>query len=123
MRPDEYGNASKLCSAWICLSSAEVLSVSTREVPKGKSVEETGPLWDIPRVTTTIDDRHRAVLKMFQPGDVAQIEQDGPDVVILRRMKPVEKKKPRLVKRNGELFSDGPRLTNEDVKRMLEDEP
>jgi hypothetical protein len=81
-------------------------------------------LWDNPLVTTTIDSKHRAVIKAFKPGDVLQIEEQSPDVVVLKRMTPASLPKPRLVRKNGRLvFVGGARLTSEGIKKMLEDFP
>ncbi len=77
-------------------------------------------------MTTTLDAKKRAVLNPFAAGDVIQIEPQSEDVLILRRMKPARDKQfqPRLVRRkNGDLVVVGGKpLTNDDVKRMLEDE-
>ncbi len=74
-------------------------------------------------MTTTVDQRNRAVLP-FQPGDVLSVEQQGADVVVLKRMKSASEAKPTLVRIDGELFSSGGEpLSNEDVRRILEDEP
>ena len=73
-------------------------------------------------MTTTIDQRHRAVIKNFAPGDVVQVEPQSDDVVILRRIKPAPSPKPRLVRINGELFSAGGRpVTSEDVREIIEE--
>ena len=37
-------------------------------------------------MTITVDQKHRAVTP-FKPGDVLEIEQQSPDVVVLKRMK------------------------------------
>jgi hypothetical protein len=75
-------------------------------------------------MTTTIDSRQRAVIKTFKPGDILEIEEQSPDVVVLKRMRPTELPKPKLVKIKGELFSKGGgRLTNDEVRRLIEDEP
>jgi hypothetical protein len=75
-------------------------------------------------VTTTLDSKRRAVIKTFKPGDVLQVEEQGPDIVLLRRMKPVEHPKPKLVRRKGELVvAGGSPITSEEVKRLLEDFP
>ncbi len=79
-------------------------------------------MWDNPRMTTTVDQRRRAILP-FKPGDVLSVEQQGVDIVVLKRMKPAQLPKPKLVRIGGELFSSGGGpLTNESVRRMLEDE-
>ena len=73
-------------------------------------------------MTTTVDQRRRAVLP-FKPGDVLMIEKQAPDIVVLRRLKPAAPPRPKLVRIRGELFSaGGESLTNEDVRRMIEDE-
>ncbi|MBA4148205.1 MAG: hypothetical protein H0X66_08815 [Verrucomicrobia bacterium] len=89
-----------------------------------EKIAENGFFGDIPRVTTTVDERHRAVLKAFDPGDVLDIEQVGSDVVVLKSMKPAQLPKPKLVRnKQGDLvFVGGKRITNEDVRRMIEDE-
>ena len=76
-------------------------------------------------MTTTLDDKCRAVLKSFQPGDVLKIEPQGADAVLLRRVKSTEKKyKPRLVRQDGRLvIVDGKPITNDDERRMIEEEP
>jgi len=73
-------------------------------------------------MTTTVDQRRRAVLS-FKPGDVLAIEKQSPDVVVLKRMKPAQLPRPKLVRICGELFSSGGEtLRNEDVRRIIEDE-
>jgi hypothetical protein len=82
--------------------------------------EQSGGI--IPAMTTTVDQRRRAVLP-FKPGDVLQVEQQTPDTVVLRRMKAVTGPKPRVVLIDGELFSKGGgRLSSEEVRRMIEEE-
>lgn len=77
-------------------------------------------------MTTTLDSKKRAVLAPSSPGDVIQIESQGDDVLLLRRMKPAPDKQfqPRIVRRkNGDLVVVGGKpITTEEVKRMLEDE-
>ena len=51
-------------------------------------------------MTTTVDQKRRAVIP-FKPGDVLEIEQPSPEVVVLRRTKPAESARPRLVRREG----------------------
>jgi hypothetical protein len=73
-------------------------------------------------MTTTVDQRRRAVLP-FKPGDVLAIEKQSPDVIVLKRMRPSELPKPRLVRIKGELFSaGGGSLSNDEVRRLIEDE-
>ena len=40
-------------------------------------------------MTTTVDQKHRAVIP-FKPGDVLEIEQQSADVVVLKRTKPAK---------------------------------
>ncbi len=81
-------------------------------------------MWDYPPMTTRLDTKHRAVIKLFHPGDVLKVESQGEDVVVLRRMKPAANPKPKLVrKKSGDLvFAGGRRITSKDVRRMLEGE-
>jgi hypothetical protein len=75
-------------------------------------------------MTTTLDSKHRAVIKAFKPGDVLEVQEQGDDIVVLKRMKPANAPKPKLVTIKGELFSKGGgRLTNDEVRRIIEDEP
>ncbi len=73
-------------------------------------------------MTTTVDQKHRTVTP-FKPGDVLEIEQQSPDVVVLKRTKQAANAKPRLVRRNGRLVFVGEAATTEEVKRLLEDFP
>jgi|GEM_PF-3394614 len=74
-------------------------------------------------MTTTLDDKRRAVIKAFEPGDVLKVESQSADVIVLRRMKPAELPRPKLVRIKGELFgSGGKRVSTEEVKALLEDE-
>jgi hypothetical protein len=74
-------------------------------------------------MTTTLDQKQRAVIKAFQPGDVIKIEPQGADIVILKRMKSAQFPRPKLVRIKGELFGKGGRrVTTEQVKQLLEDE-
>ena len=73
-------------------------------------------------MTTTVDQKHRAVTP-FKPGDVLEIEQQSPDVVILKRTQQGETARPKLVRRNGRLVFVGEPITTEEVKRLLEDFP
>ena len=73
-------------------------------------------------MTTTVDQKHRAVTP-FKPGDVLEIEQPSPDVVVLKRMKQAASAKPKLVRRNGRLVFIGEAITTEEVHRLLEDFP
>ena len=79
-------------------------------------------------MTRLIDDKRRLVMPAnFKAGDAVDVAADGTDTLIIRRMKPALKvnKKIRLVrKKDGwSVLVGGPRLTTEDVKRMLEDFP
>ena len=73
-------------------------------------------------MTTTVDEKRRAVTP-FKPGDVLEIEQQGPDVVVLKRRKQADRARPRLVRRNGRLVFVGEPITTEEVARLLEDFP
>ena len=73
-------------------------------------------------MTTTVDQKHRAVIP-FQPGDVLEIEQQSPDVVVLKRTKPAKNARPKLVRRKGRLVFVGEPITTEEVKALLEDFP
>lgn len=75
---------------------------------------------------TTIDHEHRAVLPPpFAPGDVVEMEMEGVDALVVRRVQPATFSGPlRLVESSGELLVvGGPVLTNDDVRRLIEDEP
>jgi hypothetical protein len=73
-------------------------------------------------MTTTVDQKHRAVTP-FKPGDVLEIEQQGPDVVVLKRTKQTASVKPKLVRRNQRLVFVGEAITTGEVHRLLEDFP
>jgi bifunctional DNA-binding transcriptional regulator/antitoxin component of YhaV-PrlF toxin-antitoxin module len=73
-------------------------------------------------MTTTVDQEHRAVIP-FQPGDVLEVEQRSPDVVVLKRTKLAEPARPKLVRRAGRLVFVGEPITTAEVKRLLEDFP
>src|ERR1700722_257845 len=75
---------------------------------------------DNPSMTTTVDQKHRAVTP-FKPGDVLEIEQQSPDVVILKRTKQAASARPKLVRRNRRLIFVGEATTTDEVKRILED--
>jgi bifunctional DNA-binding transcriptional regulator/antitoxin component of YhaV-PrlF toxin-antitoxin module len=72
-------------------------------------------------MTTTVDEKRRAVIP-FRPGDVLEVEQPSPDVVVLKRTKP-EGTRPKLVRRKGRLVFVGEPLTSAEVKALLEDFP
>ena len=72
-------------------------------------------------MTTTVDQMRRAVIP-FKPGDVLEIEQQSPDVVVLKR-KSSKSPKPKLVRRKGRLVFVGEPITTDDVKTLLEDFP
>ena len=83
---------------------------------------------DNPTMTRTIDPKRRLVLPdHFHAGDVVEIETEGEDVVIIRRMKAVKRRphKMRLVRRRdgSTVIAGGPGITSEDVKRIMEDFP
>ncbi len=74
-------------------------------------------------MTTTLDDQYRAVIKSFHPGDVLKIEPQSEDTVLLRRVKTSATPKPRLVRQDGRLvFVGGAKITNDDVRCMIEDD-
>jgi hypothetical protein len=73
-------------------------------------------------MTTTVDQKHRAVIP-FKPGDVLEIEQQGPDVVVLKRTKHAESGRAKLVRRKGRLVFVGEPVTTEEVRGLLEDFP
>jgi hypothetical protein len=79
-------------------------------------------LCDNSLMTTTVDQEHRAVTP-FKPGDVLEIEQQSPDVVVLKRTREAERARPKLARRNGRLVFVGEPITTEEVKRLLEDFP
>jgi bifunctional DNA-binding transcriptional regulator/antitoxin component of YhaV-PrlF toxin-antitoxin module len=81
-----------------------------------------GPSWDNSWMTTTVDQKHRAVTP-FKPGDVLEIEQQSPDVVVLKRTKQAASARPKLVRRNRRLVFVGEAITTEEVHRLLEDFP
>jgi len=59
----------------------------------------------------------------FKPGDVLEVEQQSPDVVIVKRMKQAESPRPKLARRNRRLVFVGEATTTEEVHRLLEDFP
>ena len=73
-------------------------------------------------MTTTVDQKHRAVIP-FKPGDVLEVEQPSPDIVVLKRTKEGESAKAKLVRRKGRLVFVGARITTEEVKSLLQDFP
>ena len=73
-------------------------------------------------MTTTVDEKQRAVIP-FKPGDVLEVEQPSPDVLVLKRTKAAESARPKLVRRNGRLVFVGEPLRTAEVKRLLEDFP
>jgi hypothetical protein len=72
----------------------------------------------------TLDSKRRVVFPdAFSPGDIVDVELTGPDTAVVRRMNPVDLPQPKLVRRSGRLVLDGGQtLTNEDVRRLIEDE-
>ena len=77
-----------------------------------------GSSCDNPLMTTTVDQMHRAVIP-FKPGDVLEIEQQSPDVVVLKRTKQAPSVSPKLVRRNRRLVFVGEATTTEEVNRLL----
>jgi len=77
---------------------------------------------DNPLMTTTVDQKHRAVTP-FKPGDVLEIEHQSPDVVVLKRTKQAASARPKLVRRNGRLVFVGEGVSTEEVHGLIEDFP
>ncbi len=73
-------------------------------------------------MTTTVDQKHRAVIPN-KPGDVLEIEQPSPDIVVLKRTKPASSRRPKLVRRKGRLVFVGEPITTGEVRKLLEDFP
>jgi hypothetical protein len=65
-----------------------------------------GSSCDNPLMATTVHHKHRAVTP-FRPDDVLEIEQQSPDVVVLKRTKHAASARPRLVRRNHRLVFVG----------------
>ena len=59
----------------------------------------------------------------IQPGDVLEVEQQTPDIVVLKRTKQAESARAKLVRREGRLMFVGGPITTEQVKGLLEDFP
>ena len=76
--------------------------------------------WDNAYVTTMVDQKRRAVIP-FKPGDVLEVEQPSPDIVVLKRTKSGGRAK--LVRRNGRLVFVGEPITTGKVKRLLSEFP
>ena len=72
----------------------------------------------------TIDSKRRAVLpSTFRPGDVVDLDPVGADTVIVRLLRPAPRPRLRLVKRGKSVvLLGGPKVTDEDVRRLLEDQ-
>jgi hypothetical protein len=69
---------------------------------------------------TTVDESRRAILP-FEPGDVLDIQRNGPDTVVLKRVNAATQV-PRLVVENGELIGvGGTPVTTEEVQRLIEE--
>jgi hypothetical protein len=52
-----------------------------------------------------------------------EIEQQSPDVVVLKRRKPGTSARPKLVRRKGGLVFVGKPITTKEVNRLLQDFP
>jgi hypothetical protein len=79
-------------------------------------------------MTRIVDPEGRVTLPpQFHSGDVVELKVNGEDEVLLRRRKTADagSEKPRLVHLEDgfTVFVGGPKITTEDVKRMLEDFP
>ena len=59
----------------------------------------------------------------FRPGDVLEIEQQSPDVVVLKRMRRARGARPKLIHRKGRLVFVGEPITTEEVNKLIEDFP
>jgi bifunctional DNA-binding transcriptional regulator/antitoxin component of YhaV-PrlF toxin-antitoxin module len=73
-------------------------------------------------VTTTVDQKGRVPIP-FKPGDVLEVEQQSPDIVVLKRTKQAKNAPAKLVRRKGRLLFVGESITTDDVKTLLEDFP
>jgi len=79
--------------------------------------------------TRKLDPKRRLVLTpYFKGGDLVKLESEDADTLIVRRLKPVERKAPprkRLVRRkDGSTYLTGGKpVTNEDVRRIMADFP
>jgi len=73
-------------------------------------------------MTTTVDQEGRATIP-FQPGDVLEIEQPTPDVVVLKRTRQSQHARAKLAQRDGRLMFIGEPITSEEVKALLEHFP
>ena len=77
-------------------------------------------------MTRIVDSEGRITLPpTFHAGDVVEVEARGKDEVMLKRTKSVASSKPHLVQLDDgfTVIAGGPPITNEDVKRALEDFP
>ena len=82
-----------------------------------------GSSCDNPLMTTAVDQKRRAVTP-FKRGDVLEIEQQCPEVVVLKRTKQAGSARPKLVRRkNRRLVFVGEATTTEEANRLLEDFP
>jgi hypothetical protein len=72
----------------------------------------------------TVDAKRRAVLPPeFAPGDLLDMQLQSHDVLLVRKMKPAPMPKPKIVRRGGKLVATGGKpITNELVRRLIEDE-
>ena len=68
-------------------------------------------------MTTTVDQKQRAVTP-FEPGDVLEIQQQGPDVVVLKRTKQAESGRAKLVRRKERLVFDKATLKEKSNRRL-----
>lgn len=71
-----------------------------------------------------IDSKRRATLpSVFRPGDVVDLEPIGSHSVVVRLLRPAPRPKLRLSRRRGGLvLLGGAKVTDEVVRRLLEDE-
>lgn len=76
-------------------------------------------------MTRTLDSKRRVIIpEPFSPGDVVDMELQGDDLLVVRRLKPAAPPRPRLKRKKGIglVFTRGKTISDGDVKRLLEDE-
>jgi bifunctional DNA-binding transcriptional regulator/antitoxin component of YhaV-PrlF toxin-antitoxin module len=81
-----------------------------------------GLSWDNSLMTIKVDQKRRAVTPI-KLGDVLEIEQQSPDVVVLKRTKKAASARSKLVRRNRRLVFVGEATTTDEVNRLLDDFP
>lgn len=76
-------------------------------------------------LTRTLDSKRRVIIpEPFSPGDVVDMELRSDDLLVVRRLKPAVPPPPRLKKKKGVglVFTGGKAISDDDVKRLLENE-